>query len=50
VRLPAIRIDAVSAGDIPAPAGTTVIDGAGHTLMPGLTDAHWHMWAVKGAS
>ncbi|MFC3581860.1 metal-dependent hydrolase family protein [Sphingomonas hylomeconis] len=50
VRITGNRIDAVSAGDIPVPAGATVIDGAGHTLMPGLTDAHWHMSAVKGAS
>ncbi|KRB80944.1 hypothetical protein ASE00_16135 [Sphingomonas sp. Root710] len=48
VRIAGNRIDAVSAGDIPAPAGATVIDGAGQTLMPGLTDAHWHMAAVKG--
>ncbi len=25
-----------------APAGATVIDGGGRTLMPGLIDAHWH--------
>lgn len=50
VRIIGDRIDAVAAGDIPSPAGATVIDGAGHTLMPGLTDAHWHMSAVKGAS
>jgi imidazolonepropionase-like amidohydrolase len=49
VRITGDRIDAVSAGDIAMPAGTTVIDGAGQTLMPGLTDAHWHMGAVKGA-
>jgi imidazolonepropionase-like amidohydrolase len=48
VRITGNKIDAVSAGDIPAPAGATVIDGAGQTLMPGLTDAHWHMAAVKG--
>lgn len=48
VRIIGNRIDAVSAGDIPVPAGATVIDGAGQTLMPGLTDAHWHMAAVKG--
>ncbi len=48
VRITGNRIDAVSAGDIPVPAGATVIDGAGQTLMPGLTDAHWHMAAVKG--
>ncbi len=48
VRITGSRIDAVSAGDIPVPAGAMVIDGAGQTLMPGLTDAHWHMSAVKG--
>ena len=30
------------AESIPAPAGATVIDGAGRTLMPGLIDAHYH--------
>ena len=30
------------AADIPAPDGATVIDAAGKTLMPGLTDCHWH--------
>ncbi|MBJ7498298.1 MAG: amidohydrolase family protein [Sphingopyxis sp.] len=48
VRISGQRIDAVSAGNIPIPDGATVIDGAGQTLMPGLTDAHWHMAAVKG--
>ncbi|MGH6696668.1 amidohydrolase family protein [Sphingopyxis sp.] len=48
VRIAGNRIDAVSAGDIPVPQGTTIIDGAGQTLMPGLTDAHWHMAAVRG--
>ena len=48
VRIMGDRIDAVSAGDINVPAGATVIDGAGQTLMPGLTDAHWHVSAVKG--
>ncbi|MEE4450643.1 amidohydrolase family protein [Novosphingobium resinovorum] len=48
VRITGDRIDAVSAGDIPVPPGATVIDAAGQTLMPGLTDAHWHMSAVKG--
>lgn len=35
-------IKQVSAGAIAAD-GATVIDGGGHTLMPGLTDAHWHV-------
>jgi len=30
------------ANSIPAPAGATVIDGGGRTLMPGLIDAHYH--------
>ena len=33
-----------------AVAGGTVIDGGGRTLMPGLTDCHWHnMAAYMGA-
>jgi len=31
------------AKSIPAPAGATVIDAKGKTLMPGLTDVHWHV-------
>ena len=31
------------AKSITAPAGATVIDGSGRTLMPGLIDAHWHV-------
>jgi len=31
------------AKSIPAPAGATVIDAKGKTLMPGLIDAHWHV-------
>lgn len=30
------------AADITAPDGAQVIDAAGKTLMPGLTDCHWH--------
>lgn len=48
VRITGNRIDAISAGDIPVSAGATVIDGRGNTLIPGLTDAHWHMAAVRG--
>lgn len=48
IRITGNRIDAVSAGDIPVPPGATLIDGAGQTLMSGLTDAHWHMAAVRG--
>jgi len=31
------------AKSIPAPAGAKVIDGKGHTLMPGLADTHVHL-------
>lgn len=37
------RIAEVGAG-LSAPAGATVIDGAGQTLMPGLIDSHTHVW------
>lgn len=30
--------------DVAAPAKAEVIDGAGQTLLPGLTDAHVHVW------
>ncbi len=31
------------ANSITAPKDATVIDGGGRTLMPGLTDVHWHV-------
>jgi len=31
------------ARSITAPAGATVIDGGGRTMIPGLIDAHWHV-------
>jgi imidazolonepropionase-like amidohydrolase len=34
---------------IPAPAGSTIIDGGGRTLMPGLIDSHAH-FNVNGAN
>ena len=37
------RIAAVGA-DVAAPAGAARIDGRGHTLLPGLVDAHVHAW------
>jgi imidazolonepropionase-like amidohydrolase len=30
--------------NVPVPAGVEVIDGAGHTLMPGLIDSHTHVF------
>ncbi|WP_455388373.1 amidohydrolase family protein, partial [Petrachloros mirabilis] len=36
------RIKTISAKPIAA-EGATVIDGGGRTLMPGLTDVHWHV-------
>ncbi|HXH13675.1 MAG TPA: amidohydrolase family protein [Alphaproteobacteria bacterium] len=38
--------DVVAAGRVTVSAGATVIDCRGHTLMPGLTDAHVHICAV----
>lgn len=35
-------IKAVEPAGTPLPQDTTVIDGAGGVLMPGLIDAHWH--------
>ena len=37
------KIERVSADPIAAPPGGTSLDGQGRVLMPGLTDAHWHM-------
>jgi imidazolonepropionase-like amidohydrolase len=37
------KIKRISSDPITAPAGSTIIDGGGRVLMPGLTDAHWHM-------
>ena len=39
------KITAVSTEPL-AIAGGTVIDGGGRTLMPGLTDCHWHSMAA----
>jgi adenine deaminase len=37
------KIKQISAGPITPPPGSTSIDGGGRVLIPGLTDAHWHM-------
>ncbi|MEX2273686.1 MAG: amidohydrolase family protein [Vicinamibacterales bacterium] len=43
------RIAAVGRkGSLRVPAGTRRIDVAGKTIMPGLVDAHAHMWAPRG--
>ena len=43
------KIERVSSTPIAAPSGadTTVIDGGGRTLMPGLIDMHWHTMLVR---
>jgi hypothetical protein len=38
------RILDVASAEVPLPDTVTVIDGAGRTLMPGLIDAHVHVW------
>jgi Tol biopolymer transport system component len=35
-------------GSLKAPAGTRIINVTGKTIMPGLVDAHSHMWAPRG--
>lgn len=39
------RITAVgTSGDVEVPSGYTTIDATGKTIMPGIIDAHAHMW------
>ncbi len=40
-------IERISTTPIPAESGTIVIAGGGRTLMPGLTDMHWHAMMVR---
>jgi Tol biopolymer transport system component/imidazolonepropionase-like amidohydrolase len=43
------RIAAVGrTGSLTVPAGARTIDVEGKTIMPGLVDAHSHMWAPRG--
>lgn len=37
------KIAEISAGPIQPPAEAQIIDAGGRVLMPGMTDAHWHM-------
>ena len=49
VRVKGNRIQRISTDPLPAEPGdtTTVIDGGGRTLMPGLIDNHWHTMFVR---
>src|SRR5262244_3053843 len=41
--------DVIASGKVgPLPGSVETLDLKGHTLMPGLTDAHVHMCAVEG--
>jgi imidazolonepropionase-like amidohydrolase len=40
-------IERISTDSIVSEAGATVIAGGGRTLMPGLTDMHWHAMLVR---
>jgi imidazolonepropionase-like amidohydrolase len=37
------KIKQITSGPLTPPPHSTVIDSGGRVLMPGLTDAHWHM-------
>ncbi|WP_310993655.1 amidohydrolase family protein [Aequorivita marina] len=42
------KIEAVGAtGKVSIPSGTTIIDGKGKTIMPGMVDAHAHVGAFR---
>ncbi|MET0452625.1 MAG: amidohydrolase family protein [Mycobacterium sp.] len=47
VRVKGNRIERISTEPLPADGTTTVIDGGGRTLMPGLIDNHWHTMFVR---
>ena len=40
-------IERISSAAIAAEPGTTVVDGGGRTLMPGLIDTHWHALLIR---
>jgi imidazolonepropionase-like amidohydrolase len=40
-------VDVTADGRVAVPAGASVVDCRGHTLMPGLIDAHVHICAVE---
>jgi imidazolonepropionase-like amidohydrolase len=44
------RIQSVTAGLIPAPAGARLIDLSNRTILPGLIDSHVHLTSVPGAA
>ena len=41
------RIEKISATPISSDADTSVLDGGGRTLMPGLIDMHWHAMMIR---
>src|SRR5215471_14438329 len=43
------KIEKISTTPLPVDrrADTVLIDGGGHTLMPGLIDVHWHAFLVR---
>jgi len=43
------KIERITSADIPTDrsAATTIINGGGRTLMPGLSDMHWHAMLVR---
>ncbi len=43
------RIENVSTGSTKVPAGATIIDLKGGWLLPGLVDAHGHLYDLRGA-
>src|SRR5262249_11803637 len=43
------KIERITTADIPTDrsAGSTIVNGNGRTLMPGLSDMHWHAMLVR---